>query len=314
MEIKFIGTSNAWGQPSFPHPKCVNTDKLTDHDFRMRSSILFEKANKNLLVDAGPDLRMQKQKYDISSIDALFITHGHQDHIGGLDDLTPYKKVGGTTIDTYAHADTWQVIESKFGYLVNNVIKKKVLEPGKFVYASNFRVYPIKTKHGSFAPGSLAFVVEGGDVRIVYTSDFSEIEDHEKLIKADVLIMEANWFNQPKENRPGHMSFQNSLEYIDKWKPKEVYFTHISDEEFLPGFELLAPIAKVEPYHASWDSAAREILKSEFGNSFKYHKQNDVIAHDGLTICRSGGNLYDDIDIASLSYEDDYDLIQWLKD
>ena len=40
-----------------------------------------------MLVDAGPDLREQALAHGIRRVDAILFTHGHADHILGLDDI-----------------------------------------------------------------------------------------------------------------------------------------------------------------------------------------------------------------------------------
>src|SRR5215469_1542196 len=88
MKITFLGTGTSQGIPIIgsKHPVCLSKNSK---DKRLRSSILIEKDKKNFLIDCGPDFRYQMLRSNHEKLNALFITHEHQDHIGGLDDVRP---------------------------------------------------------------------------------------------------------------------------------------------------------------------------------------------------------------------------------
>ena len=51
----------------------------------------------HLQVDAGPDFRRQCLDNDIRRVDHFFLTHGHADHIMGMDDLRRFCTLNGST-------------------------------------------------------------------------------------------------------------------------------------------------------------------------------------------------------------------------
>jgi ribonuclease BN (tRNA processing enzyme) len=69
MEIKFIGTGSAFCHKNF------------------QSNMVIENQGKNFLVDCGTDIRRSLMKNELTEADinAVFISHLHSDHIGGLE-------------------------------------------------------------------------------------------------------------------------------------------------------------------------------------------------------------------------------------
>ena len=58
-----------------------------------------------MVIDTGPDFREQALREQLTHVDAVFYTHGHADHILGMDDLRPLSFIAakkGGPIPLYA--------------------------------------------------------------------------------------------------------------------------------------------------------------------------------------------------------------------
>ena len=99
MKITILGTGTSCGVPQIgcDCPVCTSKDP---HDKRLRCSAIVDVDGHRLLIDCGPDFRQQMLNVDFEPLDAVFITHEHYDHVGGLDDLRPYSIFGD--VDVYA--------------------------------------------------------------------------------------------------------------------------------------------------------------------------------------------------------------------
>ena len=90
MKITMLGCGTSVGVPTVGPAGWGACDPNEPRNYRQRCSILVEKDDFVLLVDAGPDIRHQLLTHHVKKIDAVLITHTHSDHVAGLDDLRPY--------------------------------------------------------------------------------------------------------------------------------------------------------------------------------------------------------------------------------
>jgi len=223
---------------------------------RTRTSLLV-RGSETVLVDCGPDLRIQMAANRMERPDIVLITHEHGDHYLGIDDLLAFRRSmpadRWAPIPVYATELTWKAVEVRFGYLVGSLVEKRVAVPGRAIEGTRMRITPFKTDHGATAAGSVGYVIEdrkGNDHRkIVYTSDFMRLpEEPDILREPDLIVMQSHWLNEPEVNRPYHMSLQRALEYIGRWKPKRgTYIVHVSDGDRVPGDSCNSFLKKVAP-------------------------------------------------------------------
>jgi phosphoribosyl 1,2-cyclic phosphate phosphodiesterase len=205
------------------HEVCLSEDF---RDKRLRSSILIQDKQTNVVIDCGPDFRQQMLKVDIDHLDAILFTHIHADHTAGIDDIRSFTLRQGS-MKVFAKGDVLENLQERFSYIfatenryegAPSVDVYEVLNQKFTVKQIDF--FPIEVLHGNLK--ILGYRTDD----FAYLTDVKTIEEDqlEKLKNLDVLVINAlriDW-------HPTHLNLEEALNLIEKIKPKQCYFTHIS--------------------------------------------------------------------------------------
>ena len=123
MQITILGCSSSTGVPRVGNDWGL-CDPDVSENMRSRCSILIERVQEDkktsIVIDTGPDFRMQMNRAKVKKIDAVFYTHEHADHTHGIDDLRMYALRDKKRIDVHASQNTSKNLMDKFGYCFSN--------------------------------------------------------------------------------------------------------------------------------------------------------------------------------------------------
>ena len=113
--LTFLGTGTSLGVP-IAGCDCKVCRSADPRDKRMRSSVLVEWDGLRILVDAGPDFRMQMIGADVKHLDAIFLTHNHKDHTGGLDDTRSLNFIDKRAVEIYCENKVLGDLQEQYKY------------------------------------------------------------------------------------------------------------------------------------------------------------------------------------------------------
>lgn len=116
MRCTFLGTGTSMGVPvagGFGREKIGNDPR----DQRTRCSVWLQTDKTSVVIDVGPEFRIQTIRSNIRHIDLVLITHEHMDHIAGLDDLRSYNYAQKGPIPLLSSKQALDSIKKRFDYM-----------------------------------------------------------------------------------------------------------------------------------------------------------------------------------------------------
>lgn len=229
MKITFLGTGTSQGVPVIACgcDVCASEDP---RDKRLRSSILIETETLKVVVDCGPDFRQQMLRENVTTIDAILVTHGHKDHLGGLDDVRAFNYVNQRPADVYATKEVQRIIKMEFSYAFEKNPYPGVPEiilytlKNREFFIGEQKIIPIKALH--YNNNKYVFGYRLGD--FTYITDAVKISNREKkkIVGTKVFVLNA----LRKEKHYSHFNLDQALALINEIKPERAFLTHISHQ------------------------------------------------------------------------------------
>jgi phosphoribosyl 1,2-cyclic phosphate phosphodiesterase len=243
--LTFLGSGTSMGIPTLgcTCEVCLSAvssapgvPPVKPHNRRTRPSVLISYNSHNVLIDTGPDFHAQAIREQLRRVDAVFYTHGHADHVLGMDDLRPLTFHNPAPLPLYADAPTADTIERIFDYTFPTDPDSNARYPTSArvllhrldptpsaavrLFGADFQRIPVT--HGRQTITGYRFGAAA------YLTDLSGIpaESIPLLANLDLLILDA----LRRQPHPTHSTLENSIKLVDQLQPRRAFFTHMSHD------------------------------------------------------------------------------------
>ncbi len=225
MKIIFLGTGTSQGIPVIACD-CEVCNSIDYRDKRNRTSVFIEIEGKHFVIDTGPDFRTQMLRERIQRLDAVIITHGHKDHVGGLDDIRSFNFKQKMDMPLYARQEVIDQLKQEFAYCfaekkypgVPQVVTNPIsLSPFKI---KDVTITPIEVMH--YKLPVLGYRI--GDFTYITDANFISEEEKEKIKGSKVLVLNA----LQKEDHISHFTLDQAVALAQEIGAEQTYLTHLS--------------------------------------------------------------------------------------
>lgn len=216
------------------------------------NSVYIESNGTAVLIDAGfsgkqISSRLSSVGKDIASVQAIFLTHEHNDHISGAGVLSRRCR-----IPVIGNEGTLRGGEKKLGRLH----KEKEFTTGDVVYFRDMEIRSFRISHDTNDP--VGYVISDGSHTIGYCTDTGKVSHlmAQRLSSCDALILEFNHdprmlkegpyplaLQQRVRSSHGHLSNEDAADFLRQVGSEGldyVVLAHLSGANNLPDLALKA--------------------------------------------------------------------------
>lgn len=227
MRVTFLGTGTSTGVP-VPTCRCEVCTSDDPRDRRLRPSVLLQWDDVGVLVDTATDFRAQALRFGIERVDAVLYTHGHADHILGLDDLRLYNWRQQAPVPAYGSTHTLETLTRMFFYVFEpgpseNTRPQIELRSVDSAFSLLGReVLPVPLMHGrlpilGYRIGRFAYLT---DVSVIPESSYGLLEGLELLV---LNALRAR-------PHPTHLTIEGATACAKRIDAERTVLTHLSHE------------------------------------------------------------------------------------
>jgi len=260
-----MGTGTSHGIPVIGC-SCKVCRSHNPKDKRLRCSVYITQMEKDgtethLVIDTGPEFRIQALQYHITALNAVLITHSHADHLNGLDDLRifshtesegtgrccvpmmKYAESPGQGLPVYSNTFALNDIRNRFDYIFKTTQagggkpKLDLEDCARFsadspLFVGSIRIIPVPMRHGCIdTTGWLLSTtdINGMTHSIAYLTDCNEIPSGSiSLLRQAGGIIDHVVIDGLRETvHSTHFSYLEAMKYAAEIGGKCTWLTHI---------------------------------------------------------------------------------------
>lgn len=211
-------------------PVCTSPDPRNK---RTRTSIHVVMDGLHVQVDAAPEFRMQCVKEGVDRLDLFILTHGHSDHLTGMDDLRRFCDLrGGEALTVYTTPEGKSRVEAIYPYaIVERAVVRgypafRLTEMPRRMELPQGTIQSTLLPHGDTQTLGLVFTEKSTGGKFAYYTDCKQLTpDAVRLARGcDAVVIDGL---RPMPH-PSHMSIEEAVAAGKGLGAKRVWLTHLT--------------------------------------------------------------------------------------
>lgn len=225
IRCTFLGTGTSMGVPvagGFGR-NWVSKDPRNE---RWRCSAWIQSEDTSVIIDAGPEFRLQTIRAGVEWIDLVLITHEHMDHIAGLDDLRAYNYKQQFPIPLFTNEESAMAIRHRFDYMFEPVkypgstsLDIEIIDKTRTF--RDLTITPLPCTHGNVD-------VQGYRInQLSYLTDVKSIPEStkERIRGSSVMVLSGlRW----SPSHPTHLTIPEAVEIAEELEIPMTYLIHMN--------------------------------------------------------------------------------------
>jgi phosphoribosyl 1,2-cyclic phosphate phosphodiesterase len=228
VKVRILGCGTSTGVPKIGNDwgQC---DPDEPRNYRLRTSILVESDGKRMLVDCGPDLRLQLLAAEVGRLDGVIVTHAHGDHCHGIDELRPVSAAIGGPVPIHARRLVLDELRHRFSYAFErSQFYRPIVEAMEIADRRQFGAISarfVDQPHGDQTSLGLRF--DEGGRSVAYAIDFSDLTDEMAILYEGVDVWIADCLT--RNPHPTHAHLDAVLGWARDLRVGQLYLVHMGN-------------------------------------------------------------------------------------
>ena len=227
MKLTILGSGTSAGVPVMGC-QCEVCKSKNPKDKRYRQAALLETEHARILIDSGPDIRMQLMPFPFKPLDGVLLPHIHYDHVAGIDDLRGFCVFGD--IHLYAKQDVADALRVTMPYCFTTKLYPgapkldlHTIESHVPLHLGDVDIVPFTVMHGQLP--ILGFRIG----KLTYITDMKSIDDGELSYLEGTEVLVVNALRWEREHH-SHQLVGDAIAFARRIGAKRTILVHLTHD------------------------------------------------------------------------------------